>query len=72
MKRCIMQTGYSYDVPWIYDRWGIKPRACTDDLRMAAHVTNPEMSGTLQYLTSIYGSDVTRWKELNKSDKNEN
>lgn len=67
----IFQTGYSYDALWLYELLGIKCRSYTDDLRMIAHVTNPEMPGTLQYLTSVYGSDVTRWKNLNKSEKKE-
>lgn len=64
-----MQTGYSYDAPWIYRMFGIKPSAYSDDLRLLAHVTNPELPGTLAFLTSVYGKDLTAWKDLNKSEK---
>lgn len=65
--RKLFQNGL-YDIRFLWQRYGIAPRACTDDTMLLHHALQPEVQKGLGFLGSIY-TDEPAWKIMRPKGK---
>ena len=59
-RRKIFQNG-SYDVQWLFEKWGVAVRNWSDDTRLLHHALWPEMPKDLGTIASLH-LDMPGWK----------
>lgn len=58
----LFQNG-SYDVQWLWEKWGVKVRGWTDDTRLLHHALWPEMPKDLATMAALH-TEMPAWKPL--------
>ena len=58
----LFQNG-SYDVQWLWEKWGVKVKGWTDDTRLLHHALWPEMPKDLATMAALH-TEMPAWKPL--------